>query len=185
MCSAEQPTSSETSGFLSLVASHSRAPASVFVSFTNSSSSRSGQLCEHRASSRHLKPTARKDPSSSLQDPMGDGKLKPRSNLKACLERNKCIYHTRSPPPGTLKAVQCPWWSSQPFTHLWLERTEEQKSSHSVISKIKTTSIGAVLMTAKQQPWPTAHGNRWELKCKTMTHTQADSLTLIQLPLLP
>lgn len=98
MCSAEQPTSSETSGFLSLVASHSRAPASVFVSFTNSSSSRSGQLCEHRASSRHLKPTARKDPSSSLQDPMGDGKLKPRSNLKACLERNKCIYHTRSPP---------------------------------------------------------------------------------------
>lgn len=134
--STAQPTISEISVFLSLVASHNTAPAFAFMSFaytpTTADLESYMRLWHHHANSRHLKSPGRKEPSCFLtQTPMNAGRLKPRSDHKAgspC--KDKYVYLSHIKPPMTLESVQCQWLSFQsPHARLPLEKTKQQKPS--------------------------------------------------------
>lgn len=166
MCSAAQPTSSEISGFLSLVASHSRDPAPVFVSLTNSSSSssssRSGQLCEAVAPPCQQETSQTQGgltPPVSCRDSQGWWKAKAEEWSEKLLKRNKYIYR---------KKASCPWpWRQcsahgYPPSHSqvfgWREQNTENLFARSEINAPDIIRlIGAVLNDSKA-----AHGNRWQ-----------------------
>lgn len=117
--STVQPTISEISVFLSLVASHNKASAFVFMSFTYTPTTADLEsymrLWHHHANSRHLKFTGRKEPSCFLAEtPTNDRTLKPRSKHKASsLFKDKYVCLSHIKPPTTLESVQCQWLSFQ------------------------------------------------------------------------
>lgn len=132
--SAVQPTVSEISGVLSLVAPHSKASAFVFMSFTHTPTTADlesyTQLWHHHANSRHLESTGRKKFSCFLAGtPTNDGRLKPRSDHKAG-SLFADAYLSLIKPSLTLEFVQCQWVSFQSLhTCLRLETTQLKPST--------------------------------------------------------
>lgn len=86
--STAQPTISEISVFLSLVASYNKASAFVFMSFTYTLTTADleshRRLWHHHENSRHLKSTGRKEEALLLSSRNPNGRLEPQSNHKTC-----------------------------------------------------------------------------------------------------